>query len=294
MSTPRVATVRVSADAARNGRITPTCTTRPNTPVTAAAPTIDGHCRPTPRVTQPEEQEATDHRERALREVDDPRAAVHDDDALREQHVDRAGAEREHAELQNLGHGLVPVLVGASRGRRSDTTPRSRRRDRAGRHWFPASLPGLVASRRRGRQPRARAGCVARRGGHPDPRRPPPARTATSVRRRAVRDRATARRRAAMLVSAPAPARVSASVAHRPRGARREPSVALSVPGIAPALRTASTRPTRRFSRVDKPHEHGTSFGDHRHTRTGALVEPRPLRRRRRRTLRRSSVPARR
>ena len=61
--------------------------------------------RPPVLLDQREEaEERREHRDRAVREVDDPRAAVDEDDALREQRVRRAGAETEDGELDRLGH----------------------------------------------------------------------------------------------------------------------------------------------------------------------------------------------
>jgi hypothetical protein len=48
-----------------------------------------------------------------VREVDDPGAAIDEDDALREQRVRRTGPESEDRELNCLGHGSPQTIVNA-------------------------------------------------------------------------------------------------------------------------------------------------------------------------------------
>ena len=81
------------------------------TPRSAASNTDDRDRRPDrPAVLLDERQEAeerAEHRDGAVREVDDPGAAIDEDDALREQRVRRARAESEDRELNCLGHSSL-------------------------------------------------------------------------------------------------------------------------------------------------------------------------------------------
>ena len=54
-----------------------------------------------------EAEERSEHRDGAVREIDDPGAAIDEDDALREQRVRRARAEPEDRELNSLGHSSL-------------------------------------------------------------------------------------------------------------------------------------------------------------------------------------------
>ena len=64
--------------------------------------------RPTVVLDQRQEaEERAEHRDGAVREVDDPGPAVDEDDALREQRVRRTGAESEDRELNCLGHDAL-------------------------------------------------------------------------------------------------------------------------------------------------------------------------------------------
>ena len=60
-----------------------------------------------------EAEERAEHRDGAVREVDDPGPAVDEDDALCEQRVRRTGAESEDRELNCLGHDSAQAVVNA-------------------------------------------------------------------------------------------------------------------------------------------------------------------------------------
>ena len=60
------------------------------------------------------ERKGADHPHRALGEVEDTRAPVHEHDAQRREPVDRAGAEAENRELQELVHDSIMLAVAVS------------------------------------------------------------------------------------------------------------------------------------------------------------------------------------
>ena len=72
-------------------------------------------------------QERADHGERALGEVDDARAAVDEDEALGRQRVDRADAQPEEDEPEELGQRVTPTRSRSRPGTRRPRTARFRR-----------------------------------------------------------------------------------------------------------------------------------------------------------------------
>ena len=83
--------------------------------------------RPAAVAGRPVVEEGADHGEGALGEVDDARAAVDEDEALRRQGVDRADAETEQDEPEELAQGVSPTRSRSRRGTPRRPTGRSRR-----------------------------------------------------------------------------------------------------------------------------------------------------------------------
>ena len=81
------------------------------TPRSAASSTETGIAEPTGQpccsTSVRKQKYAAEHRDGAVREVDDPGAAIDEDDALGEQRVRRARPESEDRELNCLGHGSL-------------------------------------------------------------------------------------------------------------------------------------------------------------------------------------------
>ena len=121
ISTPSVAMMRASGDARRSGRMTSRCVER-------------AEQRPTPRRRRPARPERlpvldlhlpchvrADHADRAEGEVEDAGAPVDDHQALGRQRVERADAEAEQGEAEDLLHVLPEFQSGPSMRRAGAT-----------------------------------------------------------------------------------------------------------------------------------------------------------------------------
>ena len=128
--------------------------------------------------------EGREHRHLALREVDDARRAVDQDEREREQRVHAARRDPRDDLLENVGHSVAQVrLLGRTRCRAARRRfPRPRR----GRPRARSRAPSARARRSRSARPRARTS-RARRSTRAARRR--------AASRSAARARATARRR---------------------------------------------------------------------------------------------------
>ncbi len=109
VSTPRVAITRASGLALRSGRITSRCTSTPSTAQIGDGGDEGERGAVAVLDLEAVDEVGADQREAGLREVDDARAAVDDDQAEAEQRVDAAGPEAEQREADQVGHGASPV-----------------------------------------------------------------------------------------------------------------------------------------------------------------------------------------